>query len=154
MTNIIEKFDFTNLEQMVVWIGLAYGIVFVAMAVDLVSGVQKAIRAHVARTSEAYKRTCDKANKYYSPMLRLTFIDILISAFFYIPVFTMMWGAWCVFCEWKSVTEKTHTKQELRKAAKTMNVILENKEDVAKIVAEVLMDMSEEKRERRQKEVE
>lgn len=148
MENIINNFDFTNLTMMVIYIGLAYGVVIVAMAIDLISGVHKAIKAHIARTSEAYKRTCDKANKYFSPMLRLTFIDILTSAIFAVPFFTLLWGGWCVFCEWKSVTEKTHTKQELRKAANTMNVILENKEEVAKVLVQVLRDISEEKEEK------
>lgn len=44
------------------------------------------------------------------------------------------------FCEFKSVREKSWEKAELRKAEKTMSVIIENKDDIARIVAKVLFD--------------
>lgn len=150
MDTIISNFDFTNIAQMSVWLILAYGVVLLAMAIDLVSGIKKAIQNHVARTSRGLKMTCDKANKYYSPMLRLTFVDILASAFISIPPLTLLWASWCLFCEWKSVTEKAHTKKELREAAETMSVVLKNKDDItdslAQAIADALQKMSEDKK--------
>lgn len=141
MINILQQFDTHNLQVMTVWFMLTYGIVMVAMVIDLISGVRKAMSNGIARTSTGYKKTCAKANKYYSPMIRLTFIDILASAFITFPVFTMLWACWCLFCEYKSVTEKALTKQELRDAENTMQVVIKNKADIAQILAEVLQDM-------------
>ncbi len=51
----------------------------------------------------------------------------------------MIWAAWCIFCEFKSVREKAWTKAELRKAEKTMRVIVENRDDIAKMVSEMVL---------------
>ncbi len=142
MDIIIEKFDFTHIQTMALWLCITYGIVFLAMFVDLVAGVRKAIQNGVARTSTGYKKTCAKANKYYSPMVRLTFIDLLASAFIVTPIFTMLWGAWCLWCEYVSVTEKALTKKELRDAENTMQVIIKNKGDIAQILFETIKQMN------------
>jgi len=42
--------------------------------------------------------------------------------------------------KFKSVREKSWEKVELRKAEKTMSVIIENKDDIAKIMAQILFD--------------
>jgi hypothetical protein len=52
----------------------------------------------------------------------------------------MLWAAFCIFCEFKSVREKAWQKEELRNAEKTMNVIIENKDDIAKLVAAILFE--------------
>lgn len=142
MKEFLESFDTSNLHIMIVWLCITYGMVMIAMLVDLISGVRKAISLGIARTSTGYKKTCAKANKYYSPMIRLTFVDILATAFINIPVFTMLWGAWCLFCEYKSVTEKALTKQELRDAENTMNVVIKNKADLAEVLADIIKNMN------------
>ena len=53
-------------------------------------------------------------------------------------------GAFNIFCEWKSVLESTHDKQELREAANTFNVIVKNKDDIAGIIMQA-MEMMEKK---------
>ena len=146
MENFINQFDFTNLTTMTIWLVVVYAIVMLAMLVDLIAGVRKAIQLGIARTSTGYKKTCAKANKYYSPMIRLTFIDILASAFTGIPLFTMLWSMWCLFCEWKSVTEKALTKKELRDAENTMQVIIQNKGDLAQVLIEALHALPADKR--------
>lgn len=52
----------------------------------------------------------------------------------------MIWTGYCIFCEFKSVREKSWEKAELRKAEKTMSVIIENKDDIARMVAQILFD--------------
>ena len=51
-------------------------------------------------------------------------------------------GAFNIFCEWKSVLESTHDKQELREAANTFNVIVKNKDDIAAIVTQAMEMMA------------
>lgn len=57
----------------------------------------------------------------------------------------MIWTGYCIFCEFKSVREKSWEKAELRKAENTMSVIIENKDDIAKILAQILFDSEKEK---------
>lgn len=68
----------------------------------------------------------------------LIFIDLICCIVVPFPIFSMLWAAYCVFCEFKSVREKSWQKAELRKAEKTMSVIIENKDEIAKLAAEIL----------------
>lgn len=115
-----------------------------AMAVDLIFGVRKAKELGIARTSTLYKKTCEKAKKYFSPFIELLFIDLIGCVFVPAPAFSMLWAAYCVFCEFISVREKAWQKAELRKAEQTMRVVIENKDDVAKMAA-TLLTLSKEK---------
>lgn len=117
----------------------------VAMAVDLYFGVKKAKKNGEATTSTGFKKTCDKSMKYFMPFLCLICIDVIGSAVLPVPAFSMIWAAWCVFCEFKSVREKAWTKAELRKAERTVNVVVENKDDIVKMVAEMILKSQEEK---------
>ena len=71
-------------------------------------------------------------------MLCLSCIDVLTSVVLPAPFFTLFMGAFNIFCEWKSVLESTHDKQELREAANTFNVIVKNKDDIAAIVTQAM----------------
>lgn len=121
-----------------VWLLMAYCGVVMAMAVDLISGIRKARKMGMARTSAGYKMTCDKAIKYFLPMLCLTVIDLLTSMLVPVPVFTLAMAAWNVFCEFRSVMESTHQKHEIRDAQRTMQVVLKNKDDIINAIAELL----------------
>ena len=61
------------------------------------------------------------------------------------PAFTMLMAAFNVFCEWKSVMETTHDKEEIREAESTFNVIIKNKDDIAKMISEILKTIENEK---------
>lgn len=58
----------------------------------------------------------------------------------------MLMAGFNIFCEWKSVMESTHDKQELRDKANTFNVIVKNKDDIAAIIMQA-MQMMEKKQE-------
>ncbi|MDE5572356.1 MAG: hypothetical protein K2H32_09785 [Muribaculaceae bacterium] len=119
-----------------------YGGVAIAMAVDFAVGVRRACRSGIARRSRTYKMTCTKALKYFAPMLVLTCVDIICVALVAVPAFTMLMGVFNIFCEWKSVMESTHDKEEIRKAASTMTVIIENKDEIGKMLAKILSENS------------
>jgi hypothetical protein len=123
-----------------VLIAVATAALIMAMAIDLYFGIQKAKQRGEATTSQGFKKTCEKARKYFSPYLVLVCIDMLGCVLIPVPAFSMLWAAYCVFCEFKSVREKSWQKEELRKAEKTMNVIIENKDDLAKMVAAILFE--------------
>lgn len=145
MEAVVREFVHDHLYLHVVLIAMAVAAMICSMGVDLFFGVQKAKSNGEARTSTGYKKTAAKAQKYFSPFLVLVFIDLICCYLIPVPAFSMLWAAYCVFCEFKSVREKSWQKAELRKAEKTMNVIIENKDDIAKLVAEILFNSNSEK---------
>ena len=52
----------------------------------------------------------------------------------------MIWAGYCVFCEFISVREKAWQKAEIRKQDRTFRIMLENKDDIARAVAEILKE--------------
>ena len=146
MDFLLETFKNASLHVHAVWLALTYVAVILAMAIDFIAGLRKAKLAGKVTTSRALKMTTEKATKYFLPMLCLSCIDVLTSVVLPAPFFTMLMGAFNIFCEWKSVLESTHDKQELRDAANTFNVIVKNKDDLAGIIMQA-MQMMEKKKE-------
>ena len=144
---LFGDFDFSRIHLHVVWLVLTYGAVLFAMFIDLITGLRKAKQAGIATTSRLLKKSCDKAIKYFFPMLCLMPVDILASQFLPLPAFTMLMAAFNIFCEWKSIMEKTHTKKEIHDAAQTVSVIVKNKDDIAQVFAEVLNKVANEGKE-------
>lgn len=120
-------------------------IVMVATFIDLATGIKKAREAGIATTSTGLKRTAEKYIRYYLPYFCLACIDLLASIcdVYEHPYFSAIFGAFLCLIEFKSVMEKTHTKEEIREAENTMQVIIKNKEDLAQILAEVMKSMSQ-----------
>ena len=111
MDFFLETLKNASLHIHAVWLAIAYIAVILAMAVDFIAGRRKAKAAGIATTSRALKMTTEKATKYFLPMLCLSCIDVLTSVVLPAPFFTMLMGAFNIFCEWKSVLESTHDKQ-------------------------------------------
>lgn len=147
MEDIVEEFVYNHMYAHIVLVAVSIAAIIVAMGVDLVSGVSKAKRAGIARTSTGYKKTAVKAKKYFSPFAVLMMVDLICCVVVPVPAFSMLWAAFCVFCEFKSVREKSWQKEELRRAEKTMSVIIENKDDVARMVAKMLFESEMKKKE-------
>ena len=146
MEIFIETMKGASLHIHAVWLALTYIAVILAMAIDFVAGLRKAKAAGIASNSRGYKMTTEKAAKYFLPMLCLTCVDIMTSVILPAPFFTMLMGGFNIFCEWKSVMESTHDKQELRDKANTFNVIVKNKDDIVGIITQAmeLMAMKQE----------
>ena len=145
MDFLLETFKNASLHVHAVWLALTYVAVILAMAIDFIAGLRKAKAAGKVTTSRALKMTTEKATKYFLPMLCLSCIDVLTSVVLPAPFFTMLMGAFNIFCEWKSVLESTHDKQELRDAANTFNVIVKNKDDIAGIIMQAIQMMEKKK---------
>ena len=127
----------------VILILLSSAMMLASMAIDLYFGVKKAKENGRATTSKGLKKTCEKGRKYFSPYLVLVCIDFLACVVIPIPALSMIWAAYCIFCEFTSVKEKAWEKEELRKAEETFNVVLENKDDLAKAIAQLLTSSGE-----------
>ena len=139
MNEVIHTFAVEHLYRFAFIVSLCMAAMLSAMVVDLIFGVRKAKRNGEATTSTGLKKTCDKARKYFSPFMATVCIDIIAAcANLQIPIFSMLWAAYCVFCEFISIREKAWQKAEIRKQERTMKVILENKEDIAKTLIQLL----------------
>ena len=139
MNEVIQTFAIEHLYRFAFIVSLCMAAMLVAMVVDLIFGVRKAKRNGEATTSTGFKKTCDKARKYFSPFMATVCIDIIAAcANLQVPIFSMLWAAYCVFCEFISIREKAWQKAEIRKQERTMKVILENKEDIAKTLIQLL----------------
>ena len=133
-----------DLHFFLFWVFAAYAVVLLSMSVDLLAAYFKCRKCGIKWESNTLKRTADKANKYFLPMIALTLVDCLVFIVNKYPVFTLAFGGYCILAEWSSVFELTHTKQEQREAAKTINVILKNKGDVTKTLQEIIIDKCDE----------
>lgn len=120
------------------WIVLTYVLVVVAMAVDLVTGVRKSRKSGHAINSRGYKRTCRKAMNYFLPMMCLSCIDVIASAVVGLPVLTMVYGAYCVFCELKSVMETTHDKEAIRNDVRELHELGENIGELREMIRKLI----------------
>ena len=136
--HMMSEFISEHLMAHILLITLASAMMIVAMVVDLVFGVFKAKQLGEATTSTGLKKTCEKARKYFSPFMVLVCIDLLSSVISPVPAFSLLWASYCIFCEFISVREKAWQKAELRKQERTMSIILENKDDIAKLIAELI----------------
>ena len=146
MTEIIHTFLQEHLYRSAIVIAICMGALIVSMAVDLFFGINKAKQNGEATTSMGLKKTCDKARKYFSPFMVTVCIDLIACIVMPFPVFSMIWAGYCVFCEFMSVREKSWQKAEIRKQEKTISILLENKDDLAKAFAEVLKKQQEEEK--------
>lgn len=91
---------------------------------DLRAGVRKAKEKGIYRTSEGYRRTIDKINRYFNMTFALSIIDFVILALVYflyyfykvdiwmIPIFTLLAGGYVAFVEVKSIWEPADIKEK------------------------------------------
>jgi hypothetical protein len=113
------------MEKIVVtlWITFfIYVLVLLAILVDLWSGVRKANKNGVARSSYGFKRTIDKIARYYNVMLALSVIDAMqMASIWYLekyygyhwpmfPVVTIVGAIGICLIEIKSIYEKAEDK--------------------------------------------
>lgn len=145
MTTILQ--DITPMLSVMV---VAMIIVFIAMAVDLASGINKAKTNGKMRTSWGLKRTMSKFIMYEGGMLIAGGVDVLMhSSHLYdlfclhaikgVPVITCLVGAFLCVVEFMSVREKADVKmkKEFETTAKLLDKVLsrEDLHDLLKILA-------------------
>lgn len=129
---------FKGAENMLVIIVLACNIVFMAMCVDLISGLHKAKQRKEIRSSYGLKRSLGKFIMYEGGMLIACGVDVLMhfckllkvvhmDVIYGIPVVTCLLGIFLLIVEFISVREKADdkTKTEISRveqlAAKMVN---------------------------------
>lgn len=138
----VTEFFRENLLAFSLWLLVTYGATVGAMAIDLITGLRKSAARGIACNSRGLKRTCDKAMKYFLPMMCLTCIDTIAAAILPIPALTMLFGAYCIFCELKSVLETTYRKEEIRRGAGFVEELLANPH-IREIITKLMEDLKE-----------
>lgn len=118
--------------------------ILIAMTIDLIFGIRKARINGEATTSRGLKKTCDKARKYFSPLLCIVCIDLISCVVTSVPMFSMLWSVYCIFCEFMSVREKAWQKAEIRQQERTMRVLIDNKDDIVKALIEAMTALRKE----------
>lgn len=142
-----------------IWIlfGL-YMLVLLAMMADLWSGVRKAKRIGIATSSYGYKRTIDKAVRYYNFLVALTIIDAMqMAAIWYLeqfygyrlpffPFITLLGAISIGLIEIKSIYEKAEDKIKIDNVAELAKQVARNKENIG-AVADAVIDYLKKKEE-------
>ncbi len=141
MSEVFHDFQVHHLYLCALVIFICFATILIAMTIDLIAGIQKAKELHIARTSTGLKKTCDKAKKYFPTFGIASLMDVamrtIISPF---PLFAIAWTVYLLLCEFKSIREKAYEKAEIRKQDRTMQVILENKDEILKAVVEIMKE--------------
>ncbi len=112
---------------------------------DLWSGVRKAKRLGVARTSYGYKRTVSKLAQYYNLLIALSVVDTMqMSAVWYLetyyqytlwlfPFITLIGAIALCLIEVKSIYEKAEDKVRLDQAGQVVHKIIVNRENIEEV---------------------
>lgn len=114
---LADDLGFTSIKVAIIcvlWI-----CVFVAMVIDLISGLRKAKRAGVATSSELLKRSTNKVIKNYSALTFMLMFDILffwLTTYFkatelsYFPLPSIGMAAFEIYVEYRSFRENLSEK--------------------------------------------
>ena len=134
---MIKEFVDGYFHNYALWLTIVYSGVLTAMVIDLITGIRKSRRLGRKTTSRGYKQTCDKAMKYFMPMICLTCIDLIASAILPFPIMTMAMGIYNIFCELKSIMESTAEKAEIDRCVYAAHQLLQNYEPMKKLIDEI-----------------
>ncbi|WP_185226108.1 phage holin family protein [Chryseobacterium indologenes] len=144
------------MEKIFVIICILFGLnmeVFLIVMADLWSGVRKAKKNGVARSSYGFKRTVEKLGRYYNVMFALMIVDSMhMTCIWYLnefhhynliffPFITLLGSIGLSLIELKSIYEKAEDKQRFHEAGALITTIAKNRsdiEEIAKTVTEYL----------------
>ena len=141
------------MDKIIVTLLIACGIylmVLLSVLADLWSGVRKAKKNGIARSSYGFKRTVDKIARYYNVLLALTVVDAMqMSSLWYLekyysyhwpifPVVTLIGAIGICLIEIKSIYEKAEDKVRIENVANMAGKIITNRDDISEIVKAVV----------------
>lgn len=118
-----------SMRVLLVAMAVEYAGVVLAVLADFFSGVAKARRAGIRRTSGGYRRTFDKLARYLTALAGLTLVDAVIlaavvclratggSSLPLLPVMTTLGAVGMALVEAKSICERVEDKGDLHRAA-------------------------------------
>lgn len=141
------------MEKIIVTLWITFGLyimVLLAIMADLWSGVRKAKKNGIARSSCGFKRTVDKIARYYNVLLALTVVDAMqMSSLWYLekyyeynwpifPIVTLIGSIGVCLIEIKSIYEKAEDKVRIENVANMAGKIIADRDDISEIVKTVV----------------
>ena len=132
-----------------------YILVFFMIGADFWSGIRKAKKNGIVRSSYGFRRTVEKIKEYYNAMIALTIIDAMqVTALWYletyykyeIPMFpfvTLVGAIGLCIIEIKSIYEKAEDKQRFHEAGALLSSIAKHKTDIEEISKSVAAYLKE-----------
>ncbi len=131
MEGMIKEFQLPILVY-----GICAALVLLSICGDLFSGVRKARKAGIQRSSVGFRRTVDKICKYFNSLFSVGVIDSFIMLSIYIfqtkgmlsyfplfPPFTIAMGAYLSFIEFRSVFENLEDKEKAKAKEDMFNLL-------------------------------
>lgn len=143
-----------EMERIFVVLWMTFGLyimVLVMILTDLWSGVRKAKKKNIIRSSYGFRKTVDKIARYYNTLIALSVIDAMQMAgvwyldkyYMYnvplLPVVTLIGALGIGLIELKSIFEKAEDKVRYEQLGHAAGKIIANKEDLSE-VAKVIID--------------
>lgn len=141
------------MEQIITTLWITFGLymlVLVAILADLWSGVRKAKRRGILRSSTGLRRTIEKIAKYYNTLLALTVIDAMqMGAVFYLdcyyswkwpffPFITLFGAIALALVEVKSIYEKAEDKVQIDNIVSVAGKVIKNRKDVQEVLTSIM----------------
>lgn len=147
--------------MIIIWIVFAlYCEVLLVVGADLYSGIMKAKRNGVMRSSYGFRRTVEKLSRYFNVLIVLTVVDAMqMTAVWYhdefysislpfFPFLTLLGAIGLSLIEFRSIYEKAEDKVRFDEVGALAGKVLKNKDDIeamAKAVGEYIKSNSGEK---------
>jgi hypothetical protein len=148
---------FSGIERMMAIVVMACIIVFMAMCIDLVSGLFKAKQRKEIRSSYGLKRSLNKFIMYEGSMLIACGVDMLmhfcnllkvihLDILYGIPIVTCFLGIFLLAVEFSSVREKADnkTKTEISRVEKLVSQMV-NKSELVETLTEAIVNANKNK---------
>ena len=134
-----------KLIALVVILFLLYILILFMIGLDFWSGIRKAKKNNIVRSSYGFRRTVEKIKEYYNAMTALTIIDAMqVSVIWYLetyykisipmfPFITLLGAIGLSAIEVKSIYEKAEDKQRFHEAGTLITSIAKNRTDIEEI---------------------
>lgn len=132
--------DYEALSTKLELVMIMWGIVLIAIIIDLISGLRKATLLGEIHTSYGFRRTVSKMVQYYGLLCFAFMFDVISSLVMPLSYFSMLASFFLVFIEAKSVLEKAQDKdrRKINENIKDLITLIENKDNLLKGVSEIL----------------
>lgn len=140
------------MEKIIVILWMLFALyieVLLIVGADFWSGIKKARKNGVVRSSYGFRRTVEKLSKYFNILIPLTVVDAMqMGAIWYMeeyyeiqvvlfPFVTLVGALGISAIEVKSIFEKAEDKVRLLEVSDLAGKIIANKDDVSEIVKAV-----------------
>lgn len=133
--------DWDRLHDLSLVLVVFYICVLGAILIDLWSGIDRAKRENILRTSFGFRQTIKKVKDYFSVLMLFSIADVVASVWFSLPFFSAIGTIGIIFVEARSVYEnKKDVNKGIKDLPEAIARILKNKDDVKALLYSLEFD--------------